>query len=159
MSLPREIGRDPTDGEAILAGLGRYGPYVQHGKTYASLESIEEAFEVGLNRAVTLIAEKRAGGPRGRGAGAAALKALGPHPTRGDEMSVMPGRFGAYIKCGKVNATLPKGTDVETLTAEAAAKLVDAKAGAEPSAKAKRPAAKKAPAKKKAVAKKAPAKP
>ncbi|MEO6340683.1 MAG: type I DNA topoisomerase, partial [Caulobacteraceae bacterium] len=65
LSLPREVGRHPEDGEPILAGLGRYGPYVQHGKTYASVDSIDEAFEVGLNRAVTLIAEKRAGGPRG----------------------------------------------------------------------------------------------
>ncbi|MBE7219425.1 MAG: topoisomerase DNA-binding C4 zinc finger domain-containing protein, partial [Caulobacteraceae bacterium] len=151
LSLPREVGRHPEDGEPILAGLGRYGPYVQHGKTYASLDGIDDAFEVGLNRAVTLIAEKRAGGgARGRGAASQPLKALGAHPTRGDEMSVMPGRFGPYIKAGKLNVTIPKGTDPATLTLQAAAALVDAKAeaggGAKP-ARGRKPAAAKAPAK------------
>ena len=78
LSLPREIGQSPEDGKPILAGLGRYGPYVQHDKTYASLANIEEAFDVGLNRAITLIAEKLAGGGRGaRGPGRA-----GPWPAR-----------------------------------------------------------------------------
>ncbi len=58
LSLPREIGRHPEDGEPIRAGIGRFGPYVQHGKTYANLDSPEEVFTIGLNRAVTLIAEK-----------------------------------------------------------------------------------------------------
>ena len=148
LSLPREVGRDPQDGEPILAGLGRYGPYVQHGKTYASVDSIEDAFEIGLNRAVTLIAEKKAGGPRGRGAGATPTRVLGPHPTRGDEISIMPGRYGAYIKAGKVNVTLPKGADEDALTLEEAVRLVDAKAGVEDVEK----KAKRAPAKAKAAA-------
>ncbi len=159
LSLPREVGRHPEDGEPILAALGRYGPYVQHGKTYANVESIEDVFEVGLNRAVMLIAEKRAGGgARGRGAASQPLKALGPHPTLGDEMSVMPGRFGPYIKAGKVNVTVPKGVDVETLTLEVATALVDAKAaaggGGKP-ARGRKPAAKpaKAAAKPKASSK------
>ena len=130
LSLPRTVGPHPEDGEPILAGLGRYGPYVQHGKTYASVDSIEDAFEVGLNRAVSLIAEKRGGGA-GRGRGGAPLKELGAHPTSGEALTVMPGRFGAYIKAGKVNVTLPKGADVEALTLEQAARLVDAKAGVE----------------------------
>ena len=130
LSLPRTVGPHPEDGEPILAGLGRYGPYVQHGKTYASVDSIEDAFEVGLNRAVSLIAEKRSGGA-GRGRGGAPLKELGAHPTSGEALTVMPGRFGAYIKAGKVNVTLPKGADVEALTLEQAARLVDAKAGVE----------------------------
>ena len=161
LSLPREVGRDPTDGEPILAGLGRYGPYVQHGKTYASVDSIEDAFEIGLNRAVTLIAEKKAGGPRGRGAAATPTRTLGPHPTRGDEISIMPGRYGAYIKAGKLNVTLPKGADVDSLTLEEAVRLVDAKAGVEdvgkkarkPSAKAASPAKGAAATKPKAKAK------
>ena len=66
LSLPREVGRHPEDGEPIRAGIGRFGPYVQHGKTYANLDSPEEVFTIGLNRAVTLIAEKNAKGPRGR---------------------------------------------------------------------------------------------
>ena len=76
------------------------------------------------------IAEKKAGGARGRGA-ATPTKVLGAHPTRGDEISIMPGRYGAYIKAGKVNVTLPKGADVDALTLEEAVKLVDAKAGVE----------------------------
>ncbi len=163
LSLPREVGRDPQDGEPILAGLGRYGPYVQHGKTYASVDSIEDAFEIGLNRAVTLIAEKKAGGARGRGAGAAPTRVLGAHPVRGDEVSIMPGRYGAYIKAGKVNVTLPKGADVDALTLEEAVKLVDLKAGVEgvekkaKRASAKKPAAAKAKPTAKAAAKPKPA--
>ena len=156
LSLPREVGRDPQDGEPILAGLGRYGPYVQHGKTYASVDSIEDAFEIGLNRAVTLIAEKKAGGPRGRGAASTPTRVLGPHPTKGDEISIMPGRYGAYIKAGKVNVTLPKGADVDSLSLEEAARLVDAKAGVESvEKKAKRAPAKAKPAAKPATASKA----
>ena len=64
LSLPREVGRHPEDGEPIRAGIGRFGPYVQHGKTYANLESADDVFTIGLNRAVTLIAEKRAKGFR-----------------------------------------------------------------------------------------------
>ncbi len=164
LALPREVGRAPEDGEPILANLGRYGPYVQHGKTYASLGGIDEVWEVGINRAVTLIAEKRAGAGRGRGAAAQPLKVLGAHPTRGDELSVMPGRYGAYIKAGKVNVTLPKGTDLDALTLEQAARLVDAKAGVDGvEAKAARSGARgakpKAAGKKAALAKAAAAKP
>ena len=97
LSLPRAVGADPRDGQPILAGLGRYGPYVQHGKTYASLSDIEEVFEVGLNRAVTLIAEKRAGGGRPQRGQASALKDLGAHPETGEPVRVLSGRFGPYI--------------------------------------------------------------
>jgi DNA topoisomerase-1 len=74
--------RHPEDGEPIRAGIGRFGPYVQHGKTYANLESGEEVFSIGLNRAVTLIAEKIAKGPRRR-FGADPGRPLGAHPTKG----------------------------------------------------------------------------
>src|SRR4029077_8370681 len=83
LSLPRQVGRHPEDGEQILAGIGRYGPYVQHGKTYANLDSPEEVFTVGLNRAVTLIAEKRLRPSKGRRFGADPGRALGDHPTKG----------------------------------------------------------------------------
>ena len=90
LSLPREIGRHPEDGEPIRAGIGRFGPYVQHGKTYANLEAGDDIFHIGLNRAVTLIAEKLAKGPRFRRFGADPGRALGAHPTtrradRGEE--------------------------------------------------------------------------
>jgi DNA topoisomerase-1 len=125
LSLPREVGLSPDDGKPILAGLGRYGPYVQHDKTYASLANIEEVFEVGLNRAVTLIAEKRAGGPRGgRGASAAPLKELGDHPETGKPVRILAGRFGPYIKHEDVNANVPRGKDPQAVTLEEAVALL-----------------------------------
>ncbi len=133
-----------------------------HAGTYANVSDIDEVFEVGLNRAVALLAEKRAGKFAGRGAATAPLKDLGAHPETGDPVHVMAGRFGPYVKSGKVNATLPKGMAPEDLTMEEALPLLAAKAGAAPKKKApikkaaaaKKPAAKKAPAKK-AVPKKA----
>lgn len=164
LALPREVGVHPEDGKMITAGLGRYGPFVLHAGTYANVSDIDEVFEVGLNRAVALLAEKRAGRP-GRGAAAAPLKDLGAHPETGEPIHVMAGRFGPYVKSGKINATLPKGTAPEDLTLEDALPLLAAKAGAAPKKKApakkaaapKKAAAKK-PAAKNASAKKAPAK-
>ena len=165
LALPREVGIHPEDGKPITAGLGRYGPFVQHAGTYANFSDIDEVFDVGLNRAVTLLAEKRAGKFAGRGAAAAPLKDLGAHPETGDPIHVMAGRFGPYVKSGKINATLPKGTAPEDLTLEEALPLLAARAAAAP--KGKKAAVKKAPAKKaapkkaaakKPAAKKAPAK-
>ncbi|GLK50409.1 DNA topoisomerase 1 [Brevundimonas intermedia] len=153
LALPREVGVHPEDGKMITAGLGRYGPFVLHAGTYANVSDIDEVFEVGLNRAVALLAEKRAGRP-GRGAATAPLKDLGAHPETGEPIHVMAGRFGPYVKSGKINATLPKGTAPEDLTLEDALPLLAAKAGAAPKKKA--PAAKKAAAPKKAAAAKKP---
>ncbi|MBU1272005.1 MAG: type I DNA topoisomerase [Alphaproteobacteria bacterium] len=154
LALPREVGVHPEDGKMITAGLGRYGPFVLHAGTYANVSDIDEVFEVGLNRAVALLAEKRAGRP-GRGAATAPLKDLGAHPETGEPIHVMAGRFGPYVKSGKINATLPKGTAPEDLTLEDALPLLAAKAGSAPKKKA--PAAKKAAAPKKAAAAKKPA--
>lgn len=101
LSLPRLVGAHPESGKDITAGIGRYGPFVLHEGKYANLDSVEEVFTVGLNRAVTVIAEKAAKGP-GRGRGAAALKELGEHPTFGGSVTVKDGRFGPYINLGKV---------------------------------------------------------
>lgn len=149
LALPREVGVHPEDGKMITAGLGRYGPFVLHAGTYANVSDIDEVFEVGLNRAVALLAEKRAGRP-GRGAATAPLKDLGAHPETGEPIHVMAGRFGPYVKSGKINATLPKGAAPEDLTLEDALPLLAAKAGAAPKKKA--PAAKKAASPKKAAA-------
>jgi DNA topoisomerase-1 len=147
LSLPRKVGPHPDDGEMIEAGLGRFGPYVRHGKTYASLPSIDDAFEVGLNRAVTLIAEKRAN-PGGRGRGAAKpLRELGAHPETGEPVNVMDGRYGPYIKHQKTNATLPQGSDPQSVTLEQALTLLAAKEKKKPAAK-KKAATKKSPKKK-----------
>ena len=144
LSLPRAVGAHPEDGEIIEAGIGRYGPYVKHAKTYANLAGVDEVFEIGLNRAVTLIAEKKAN-PRGRRQ-AKALKELGAHPQTGDPVNVLDGRYGPYVKHQKTNATLPAGIEPESVTLEQALELI--------AAKEKKPARKKA-AKKKTTKKKA----
>ncbi|WP_037449541.1 type I DNA topoisomerase, partial [Sinorhizobium fredii] len=125
LSLPRDIGKHPETGKMISTGIGRYGPFVLHDGTYANLESVEDVFSIGLNRAVSALADKQskgAGGARGRTA-AAALKELGEHPD-GGAMTVRDGRFGPYVNWGKVNATLPKGKDPQSVTVEEALALI-----------------------------------
>ena len=106
LSLPREIGKHPESGEPITAGLGRFGPFVKHEKIYASLDAGDDVFNIGLNRAVTLIAEKVAKGPSGRRFGADPGKPLGEHPSLGG-VAMKNGRYGAYVTSGGVNATIP----------------------------------------------------
>ncbi len=144
LSLPRPVGPHPEDGEMIEAGIGRYGPYVKHGRVYANLPEVDEVFTIGMNRAVEVLAAKPG---RGRAAAAEPLRALGDHP-QGGALSVMKGRYGPYVKWEKVNATLPKEISAEDITLEQAIDLVNAKAGAKPGGKSKAAAAKKAPAKK-----------
>jgi DNA topoisomerase-1 len=170
LSLPREVGKHPEDGEPIKAGIGRFGPYVQHGKTYASLEAGDEVFTIGLNRAVTLIAERILKGPSKRRFGADPGKPLGEHPTLGT-VAVKGGRYGAYVTAGGVNATIPSDKTQESITLEEAILLIDeraAKGGGKPKRGAKKAPAKKAVGKadpdapkpaKKAAAKKSAAKP
>jgi DNA topoisomerase-1 len=128
LSLPREIGKHPEDGEPIKAGIGRFGPYVQHGKTYANLENREEVFNVGLNRAVTLIAEKIARGPRRGRFGADPGRALGEHPQKGGPIVVKNGRYGPYVSHAGLNATLPNDIAPEQVTLEQAVELLNARA-------------------------------
>ena len=144
LSLPREVGVHPETGKMISAGLGRYGPFVLHDGTYANLESIEDVLSIGLNRAVTVLAEKQSKGPGGRGrTAAAALKEIGEHPD-GGAITVRDGKYGPYINWAKVNATLPKGKDPQSVTMEEALALIAEKAGKSGT---KKTAAKKAPAK------------
>jgi len=157
LMLPREVGPHPEDGEMILANFGRFGPYVQHGKTYANLKDPRDVFTIGVNHAVALIEDKKARGSAR--AGAAALKTLGDHPD-GGAVEVFEGRYGPYVKWGKVNATLPKDVMPDVVTLEQAIELVNAKGGSAKKkapakkAAAKKPTAKKAAPKKKAAAKK-----
>jgi DNA topoisomerase-1 len=152
LALPREVGLHPDDGEPIKANFGRFGPYVAHGKTYASLESPEDVFTIGLNHAVTLIAEKKAKGFKPRGA--EALKELGPHPESGNVVKIMKGRYGPYVTDGETNATIPKGANPENVTMEEAVKLIAERelAGGGKKKKKKKAAPKKATAEKKAAA-------
>jgi DNA topoisomerase I len=153
LTLPREVGLHPESGKPITAGLGRYGPFVQHEGKFANLDNFDEIFTVGLNRAVDVLASKQARGGR---AGPAALRDLGPHPQGGGNLQVMSGRYGPYIKYDKVNATLPKDVTPESVTLDQAVALVAEKLSKGP---AKGKPARKAPAKKttakKAAAKKA----
>lgn len=157
LSLPRDVGLHPETGKMISAGIGRYGPFLLHDGGYANLESVEDVFSIGINRAVTVIAEKKSRGPSARSK-PAALKELGEHPD-GGAITVRDGRFGPYVNHGKINATLPKGTDPANVTLEEALALIAAKAGSAKSST-RKTAAKKAPARKpaaKKTAEKAPA--
>jgi DNA topoisomerase I len=154
LSLPREVGKHPETGEPITANFGRYGPYVAHDGQYASLESPEDVFTIGLNRAVTILAEKKANSRARRGP--EPLKELGNNPA-GVVIKVMRGRYGPYVTDGNTNATLPKSADPNTVTLEEALSLIAARAAKGPTPKQKKKAEKAA----KAAAKKAktPAKP
>ena len=137
LNLPRLVGEHPETRMPIMAGLGRYGPFVMvepapdsedKKPTYANLESIEEVFDIGLNRAVTVLAEKKAGGKgrfqRGQ-AKRQVLADLGEHPAEGGRIEVLEGRYGPYVTHNKVNATVPRGRDPATLTVEEALRLLD----------------------------------
>jgi DNA topoisomerase-1 len=159
LSLPREIGMHP-EGGMITSNFGRFGPYVMHQlpeeakPVYANVKDPNDVFEIGMNRAVEILAEKRANpGRRGRGAAAKPLKELGEHPESGGPVNVMDGRYGAYVKWEKVNATLPKDVKAEDVTMEMAVALIAEKASKKGSKK-KAPAKKKPAAKKKTAAKK-----
>ncbi len=147
LSLPREVGKHPESGKKISAGIGRFGPFIRHDGEYRSLGEDEDVLTVGLNRAVSLLAEpKRRRGPK-------VLKALGEHPEDKKAVAVLDGRYGPYVNHGKTNATLPGGTEPDEMTLEVALGLLaerEKKAGTAKKAKktASKPKAKKAKAKK-----------
>ena len=134
LSLPREVGKHPESGEPILAGIGRYGSYIKHQTSYANLEEGDEVLNIGLNRAVTLLAEKAARGGKGR-RGPPAGKILGEHPEFGGPITLREGRFGPYVTHNKVNATIPNTSDPEDVTLDQAVALIAdriAKTGGQP---------------------------
>jgi DNA topoisomerase-1 len=161
LDLPRIIGAHPDTGLEIEANIGRYGPYLRHDGKYGKLTNTREVFEVGMNRAVDLLAQAANRGGAARGTAAAAIATLGAHPVSGGEIKVMPGRYGPYVTDGTTNATIPRDAKPEDVTLEQAIELIDARIAKGPGkGKAKKKAApKKAAAKKKAPAKtRAPAK-
>ncbi len=128
LSLPREVAKHPQTGEPIKASIGRFGPYVQHGKMYASLTRDDDVLTIGANRAIDLIVTKEQGG--GRFGGSTPGRVLGDHPD-GGSVSVKAGRYGAYVNVGKINANIPKGSDPESVTLAQALEWIAArKAGA-----------------------------
>jgi DNA topoisomerase-1 len=161
LSLPREVGPHPEDGKTITANFGRFGPYVAHDGKYASLESPDDVFTIGLNHAVTLLAEKKARGGGRRGP--QALKELG-QDAGGNSIRVLKGRYGPYVSDGETNATIPEGSDpmevsleqalalIAERTAKAGGKKKKSKAAARPATKSKPATKLKADAKPKAEA-------
>ncbi|HAC15840.1 MAG TPA: DNA topoisomerase I, partial [Bacteroidetes bacterium] len=125
LSLPRNLGNHPDSGKEIKAGVGRFGPYVVHDGTFKSLGKDDNILEINLSRAVSLLAEAKEKPKK-----AAELKNLGNHPTKGDPISVMNGRYGPYIKYGKLNVSLPKKEDPEQLTLEKALIYIEEKMSA-----------------------------
>jgi DNA topoisomerase-1 len=130
LSLPRDVGKDPESGEMIIAGIGRFGSYVKLGKTYANLEPGDDVLNIGLNRAVVLIAEKKANPGKGRRFGADPGRSLGEHPDKGGPIIVKNGRYGAYVSHDGVNATLPSDKTPDNVTLEEAVGLIDARIAA-----------------------------
>ena len=157
VGLPRTLGEHPETGKPILANIGRYGPYVQHERTFASLKPADgdNMLTVELDRALELISEKaRKNAP---------LRTLGTHPQTDKPIDVFEGRYGPYVKHEKTNATIPKDVDKDQITLEQAVQLIDNKAAKKgtkkkPAAKKKAPVKKKPAAKKASTTKKAPAK-
>jgi len=150
LSLPREVGLHPETGKPITAAIGRYGPYISHDGQYANLETPDEVFDIGINRAVTVLAEKQAKGGSRRTATPKAIATLGDHPD-GGAVTVRDGRYGPYVNWEKINATLPKGKDPASVTLEEALELIAAKSSAPKKGRkttVKKTATKKAPAKK-----------
>ncbi|HWP26230.1 MAG TPA: type I DNA topoisomerase [Xanthobacteraceae bacterium] len=129
LSLPREIGKHPEDDAPIVAGIGRFGPYVKHHKTYANLERGDDVLSIGLNRAVTLIAEKKKNPAHGRRFASDPGRSLGEHPDKGGDVLIKNGRYGPYVSHNGVNATLPSDKSPETITLNEALVLLDARAG------------------------------
>nr|WP_243664421.1 topoisomerase C-terminal repeat-containing protein [Rhodothermus marinus] len=120
LKLPRTLGTHPETGQPVLVGIGRYGPYVQHGRTFASLKEEDDVFTIDLERALELLAEKEA---RSR-----PLRVLGTHPETGEPVEVWEGRYGPYVKHGRTNASLPEGRAPEAITLEEALALLEEKA-------------------------------
>jgi len=144
LALPREVGKSPEDGEPIIAGIGRFGSYVKHGKTYANLEPGDDVVNIGLNRAIALIADKRANPGKGRRQ-ADPGKVIGEHPQKGGPVTVKNGRYGPYVSNNGVNATLPSDKTPDTITLDEAIVLLDARAergGGGSTSRRKRPARK-----------------
>jgi DNA topoisomerase I len=132
LSLPREVGLHPETGKMITAAIGKFGPYILHDGKYANVETAEDVLTIGINRAVTVLAEKKLRGGRPE---QKALKDLGAHPDDGLSIKVMNGRFGPYVSYNKVFATVPRGTDPTSVTLEQALQLIAEKIAKGPSPK------------------------
>lgn len=154
LSLPKVLGNHPGTGKEVKAGLGRFGPYIFHDGDYRSIPKGESLFEISFARAMELLNMPKKG--RGR---AAPLKVLGKFPDSEDEIQLMNGPYGLYVKCGKTNASLTEGMVAENLTTEQAIDLLKDRGYVAGGGKAKAGSAKKPAKKTAAVAVKKPDEP
>ena len=123
LALPRDLGPHPETAKKVVAAIGRFGPYVSHDGNFKSIPKDESVFDISLDRAVALLKEPKSFSARG------ALKVLGKHPEDSQPVALYSGRYGPYVKHGKVNATLPDENMVSTVTLEEAVELLAAKSG------------------------------
>jgi len=151
LSLPRELGMHPDSGKPIVVNNGKFGPYLLHEGKFTTLPPTEDPLSIGINRAVEVLANAPKKGER---TGATPLRVLGKHPDDEGDVALYKGQYGPYVKHGKVNATLPKGADLDAFTLEEALPLLAARADA-PKKGFKKKAAPKAAPKAKAKSKKA----
>ena len=129
LELPRELGVHPESGQSIVAGLGRFGPYIKLGDDYRSLEATDDLFTVDLDRALALLAA-----PKRSARQAAKRVILRIEATDGSAaLQVLEGRYGPYVTDGEFNASVPKGTDPTALSLADARALIEARRGAPPS--------------------------
>jgi DNA topoisomerase-1 len=127
LALPQPVAKHPETGEPILVGIGRYGPYVQHGKTFANLEKDDDVLAIGANRAIDLIVARESGAVFRRGKGGDPGRAIGEEPGTGKTVLVRAGRFGPYVTDGETNATLPRTMSPEAVTLDEAIALLNAR--------------------------------
>ena len=116
LSLPRTVGTDLESGEEVVAGLGRFGPFVRRGKKFASLANEHQMFTVTIDEAVVLLNQKKTG--------RTVLKELGAHPKTEKDVQILSGRYGPYVTDGTANASLPKGMEPDDLTMEEAVSMI-----------------------------------
>ena len=119
-SLPKIIGKHPDLEKDITINVGRFGPYLKCDNKSARLESIDELFNIGLNRAITLISEAKPGR-----ISSSMIKDLGEHPEDKKPVRIMKGQYGPYIKYKSLNATIPEEKDPAELTMEEALILIE----------------------------------
>ena len=119
-SLPKNLGINPENGKEITLNTGRFGPYLKCENKSARLENVEEIFSIGLNRAITLIAESKPGR-----ISSSLIKDLGEHPEDKKTVRIMKGQYGPYIKYKSLNATIPEEKDPTELTMEEALILIE----------------------------------
>jgi DNA topoisomerase-1 len=129
LQLPRELGKHPDSGKSVIVNIGRFGPYIGHDGKFKSIPRSDDLFTIGLGRALELLAQARTSNT--------VLKVLGEHPEDHKSVEVCNGRYGPYVRHGKVNATLPKDISPEAVTLEEALTLLAGRAEKKASANGK----------------------